>query len=72
MYVRRSIVESSTNRFCRENATVLSVFIVVVVDINNIKVFIFSMEIQIWVPFEKLYCYKIFLNADNNNKYYAF
>jgi hypothetical protein len=60
-------VARSRNHCGHENATVLSRFIVVAVDIdvNNTK----AMEMQQWVPFALLSSCKIFLAIVNSNKY---
>ena len=47
-----------------ETQQYLPLFIVIVVDINTLKVFIVAIEMQKWVPFAQLLCYKIFRNAD--------
>jgi hypothetical protein len=71
MHVQCYTVACSPNHFCHENATILSLFIVVGVDVavNNIEVFSNATEMQQWVPCALLLSYKIFRTGVNNNKY---
>jgi hypothetical protein len=56
MFVQHYSVARSCNHCCHGHETIRSLLIVVDVDVaaNNIKVFIFVMEIQQWVPFTLL------------------
>jgi hypothetical protein len=65
------IVVQSHYSCCHWDATVRSLVIVVGVHVavNNIKVFIFSVVVQQWLPFALLASKKVFCTAVNNNKY---
>jgi len=66
MHVKRSIVESSTNLFFHGNATVRSVFIAVVVDINNVNVFFVRNANMGFLCTDVVL--KILRTAENSNK----
>jgi hypothetical protein len=53
----------------KRNNTIPCTVIDVYVAVNNIKVFIFAMEMQQCVPFALLAGYKVFGAVVNNNKY---
>jgi len=64
------IVASSCTDCYHGKTLIISLFIVVYVAVNNIKVFSIAIKMQQWVPFALLSSYKSFHTVVGNKDYY--